>query len=318
MLNPNQAPKSIFRSITNIKAESTLSDAFRHKHDFVDDLEAFYWTLVWIFMVHDGPSVDGILPDERQCRFTEQWKTKDSFSLFLFKTLYMRHCFDPKSARIAPYFARRPYLRLLDNLQGLLNKYNGLRDGLVLDRSGGAVESDLFPQLEEIYAQYLCYLDAAIRNLGGNPSYEPPVKDSTNILEVFKNLGADAPELDPSGSGATSQLRVEQPLSPKPTTKRRTQPGRQAKHFPVKRQPKTTTRKPHAEVQDENDSDGPPMAKRARTTRAKSHSEVQPVETRRSERLRAIQTVMVMKIEVPAAQVSRVPSGGAVKRKDRK
>ena len=319
-----QQEKSPFRSVTNIKAESSLCDAFRHKHNFVDDLEAFYWSLLWLFMVHDGPSTDGALPDEKRCHFTEQWKTKDSFSLFLTKTLYMRNSAGSSSARVAPYFTRRPYLRLLDNLRGFLNKYNGLRDSVVLARSGQVEEPDLFPQLEEIYAKYLSYLDDAILQLVGNTNFEPS-EDSINILDAFKDLEPDTPKPGPAFAGTAA----DPPRAHKPKASQGTQPVLlERPHFtsrsrrePKRRAPIAKQVKGRTDVQvenDENDDGELPIAKRACRARDKVDSDVYAVETRRSERLRAVQAVTDAKAEVPAFQAPRMADGGTLKRKARK
>ena len=139
-------------------------------------------------MVHDGPSVDGEVVDETRCHFTEQWKSKDSFSLFISKSLHLRNSTDRKLAPITPYFAHPPYLQLLENLRGLLNKYNGLQDGLDLARSGGVVETNHFPKLEEIYSQYLSYLDAAILQLQVGDAEESSESSESEEEDFFEQL----------------------------------------------------------------------------------------------------------------------------------
>ena len=150
----------MFRSENNVLggAEEGLNRGDRQHHDFLDDLESFFWVYVWMIMVQNGPGEGAFLSEP--CIFiVKDLKTKDLPHLHSAKYLYIRNLTWRNRAAITPYFSQSPYLELHGNLRSLFDEYRyPKQEGL-----------DLFPQMDAIYRRFLGFFDSAIQQLGGMP-----------------------------------------------------------------------------------------------------------------------------------------------------
>ena len=145
----------IFRSENNALAGAD-PDSRRRRHDFLDDLESFFWVYVWVMMTQNGPGEEGLL--SKPCVFIAKLiRYQDLVLLHAVKHIYMRKLTTKCEVVVTPYFSHLPYTTLLDNLRNLLNEYNPPKNR----------GEDLFPHMGEIYSRYLAYFDSAIDQLGG-------------------------------------------------------------------------------------------------------------------------------------------------------
>ena len=162
----------MFRSIHNLTGALRKSLKGRQRHDFVDDLESFFWVYAWIAAVYDGPGEVGQVADtEHDATF---WQTSTSVTLSRhWKQLYLNK-FDDLGFKdmVTPFFSQPVYSNLLQELRSMMCTYNARRLVREKDANGVPVEVDFFPEMEVIYAKVLGYFDDAIFALPPPPPKE--------------------------------------------------------------------------------------------------------------------------------------------------
>lgn len=159
-----------------------LKDMERHPHDFIDDLESFYWTYLWIIMMHNGPGPGARLAKSNT--FVRKWTVgvNDPDMLWAPKSRYLSQLFPTNFITVAPYFSDSPYILLAEDLRKLFSSYYNE------NCSERRTLENLFPQMDDIYAQVLTFFDKAIEHLGGAPDIvknpSPPISTNTSQLET--------------------------------------------------------------------------------------------------------------------------------------
>jgi len=156
----------MFRSVNNLTGALRQSLKGRQRHDFVDDLESFFWVYVWITTVYNGPGEGGVSWDKtvQDAKFL-QASTSVGLSRH-WKQLYLSKFndlhFDDMTSR---FFSEPVYLTLLDDLRRMMDGFNSRKRAREKDANGVRVEVDFFPEMEEIYGKVFGYFDAAIESL---------------------------------------------------------------------------------------------------------------------------------------------------------
>jgi len=153
----------MFGSVINHWSDE-IGDIARHPHDFLDDLESFFWTYIWIIMVHNGPGAGAILAKSNA--FISRWTVgvNNSGEFWSPKAQYLGQPFPPWYTALAPYFSHPPYTVLAQDLRSF---FSGYYSGNGTERR---TSEDLFPHMDDIYAKVLVYFDKAIEQLGGPPN----------------------------------------------------------------------------------------------------------------------------------------------------
>jgi len=65
----------MFRSVSNLNGAELRDIKGRQRHDFVDDLESFFWVYAWMITVHNGPGAKGRVPKQL---VKNNWQTATS------------------------------------------------------------------------------------------------------------------------------------------------------------------------------------------------------------------------------------------------
>lgn len=283
-----------FRSLNNLKGESTVGerDYVRKRHNFIDDLESFFWVFFWIILSQDGPGPQNARFDT--CYVLSSWstaKTDSPRALQNIKLLPMSGLFIEEGDIVyAPYFAQPPYINLHKSLCLFLNTLKIQRNkSSVGSKDGG---TDYFPEIDKIYGEVLSLFDVAIEEVGKHPTSRstiPPL--SISLVEEVAPLVNDIAD-DPM----QTQL-------PRPTTVNVDNTPAVAVPGPIRRiQPDRCAKRPREEAAHSSENKkaklGPLLARSHRALPPSTSIRIEetprttlhvPVGTRRSERLQAMQ-----------------------------
>ena len=166
-------------------------ERFRHPHDFLDDLESFFWLYAWIIANYDRPGLKR--RPKALSRFAKRWKRpQDAGETAYDKYVYIVKKFEPWMLSTSPYFSLPPYEALLEDVRAILVTFTDRRNA----------SEDLFLFIREIYSQVLAAFDAAIVQLGGTP---PPAV-SISAVPMCTDSAPPAAPLDCAASfGPTPQ-----------------------------------------------------------------------------------------------------------------
>ena len=159
----------MFRSVMNIDGAERDTLEGRQRHDFIDDLESFFWVYAWMITAHNGPGLKGLVPDsEKSCK-ARVWETCVDPSYHAWKQWYLRDFYDPEFANFTPYFSKPVYLTLLHDLRSLLHSYCHQKSERPKDKDGNWLELNFFDEMDEIYSKVLGFFDTAIKTISPPP-----------------------------------------------------------------------------------------------------------------------------------------------------
>jgi len=265
------------------REESTI----RQRHNFIDDLESFFWVYFWIVLSHDGPGPERATFDS--CRMIDCWSTADETGnlrrLTFVRDQFLRRNESKREVVLTSYFSQPPYSSLLLSLRDLFGTYHSARHEASLD-SGRAV--DYFAEIDEIYGNVLILFDAAIEEVPREPPL--PMVGAQKTKGPLKTV-----------SVSTVPCPVVVPAPPHPPI-RRIQPDRLAKR-PREEGPAGLRDNKRVKLAPPG---FPPRVQRRLPSKTRiqiSAPTITPttVGSRRSERLRAMRTVPVLGITSAAA-----------------
>lgn len=150
---------STFLSLNNQFAVTHHPDPCRLRHDFLDDLESFFWVYAWIVHNYDGPGPQR--PVEDLSIIDVLWRQpKCPIDVTSCKLIYMgRRACHPMRAPVSPYFSLPSYETLFHDVGRILYDFSARKEA----------SEDMFPFMDEIYSKVLAAFDAAIAQLGGTP-----------------------------------------------------------------------------------------------------------------------------------------------------
>ena len=204
-----------------------------HIHDFLDDLESFFWVYVTAISIFDGPfSTRQILSNP------------DSLTLPAWhKATGIRQLLDIKEATIfkfyeyvpSPYFSRPPYTTLLANLRLFFKSYH---EQMICppEVTGVDTPEDRWLDMDEIYNTVLGYFDSAIEDLRKAPVVKKtnptrpvhrrkrPLDDASPEPQPSKKARGDQPRAAPrKRAGRKQNATMGPPSTPPPANVRRSQ-----------------------------------------------------------------------------------------------
>jgi len=176
----------MFRSVSNIDAASCKTLEGRQRHDFVDDLESFFWVYAWMMTVHNGPGAKRLVPPSDRAVKVKMWETSldPSFHLDM-KDYYLEAFGGGQIRKFTPYFSKPVYVTLLHSFRKLLYVYWHQKMERPADAHGNRLELDFFPEMEDIYEKVLGYFDEAISTLSPAPK-PPPRTQPERQAKLFK------------------------------------------------------------------------------------------------------------------------------------
>jgi len=169
----------MFRSVSNLAAALNESLEGRQRHDFIDDLESFFWVYAWMMTVHNGPGAKRLIPkSERTKRAINYWeKSEESEHSYIhwgWKDHYLQAFAEEDYCKFTPYFSKPVYLTLLHSFRKLLYGYWHRKEKRPEDEQGNCVELDFFSEIDDIYSKVLDFFDVAIETL--SPVSKPPLR----------------------------------------------------------------------------------------------------------------------------------------------
>ena len=172
----------MFRSVSNMEATSCKSLQGRQRHDFVDDLESFFWVYVWMMTIHNGPGAEQLVPKSERNESAIRWETSlDNWFHYSWKDYYLE-VFGGKRFRVfTPYFSEPVYLALLHSFRKLLYEYWRQKMERLEAEDKNRPELDFFPEMEEIYENVLGYFDVAIETLAPTPKPAPRIQPNRQV-----------------------------------------------------------------------------------------------------------------------------------------
>ena len=159
----------MFRSVMNLVGAERDTLVGRQRHDFIDDLESFFWVYAWVMTVHNGPGMRKLVPESEQNMQTRFWETAIDPSYHAWKRFYLRDDDDPEFENFTPYFSKEVYLTLFHDLRSLLHSYCDQKVRRRRGSNGIRLEIDLFDEMDEIYSKMLGSFDTAINTLSPPP-----------------------------------------------------------------------------------------------------------------------------------------------------
>ncbi|KAL1742495.1 hypothetical protein HDZ31DRAFT_43118 [Schizophyllum fasciatum] len=159
----------------------------RLMHDYMDDLESFYWCLCWICFSYDGPGQ----PTENE--MLDQWQQSDPAAAANAK---VSHLTSPwSSSLVKPYF-RRDFNDLLENLHTLFHRSYQMKQKIVA--KGVAHKrtlEEIRAESKGVYDYVLGAIETAIDEAGDEDAHideadaldpDPPVRLELPILKKPK------------------------------------------------------------------------------------------------------------------------------------
>jgi len=178
----------------------------RQRHNFIDDLEPFFWVYAWIMTVQNGPGLKNLVPDSEKSDRTLSWETNVDPSFHVWKRFYLRDEDDPQLDYITEYFSKLVYLTLFHSFRTLLHADCDRKTRRPKGPHGNFPEIDCFDEMEEIYAKIFDYFDVAIKALSPThklPSRTQPIRQAKLAKRL---LDEDVGQLCPN----TKKARVDQ------------------------------------------------------------------------------------------------------------
>ena len=156
----------MFRSVSNLKTLELNVLPRRQRHDFLDDLESFFWVYAWMMTRHNGPGVKRVVPNSKLSEDAMDWEMSlDPWFHRSWKHRYME-TFGERMFRVfTPYFSKPVYRTLLHSLRELLYGYCDRKMTRPKDAHGRWQELDFFSEMDEIYSKVLDCFDVAIKAL---------------------------------------------------------------------------------------------------------------------------------------------------------
>jgi len=199
----------MFRSVYNhLAAERGILQG-RQRHDFIDDLESFFWVYAWMMTVHNGPGRKRLVPKTKQSTGARDWETRTEPDFHRsWKLWYLKHFDERRFAVFTPYFSKPVYQTLLHDLRALLYSYLDRKMERPDDEHGNRVELDLFPEMEEIYSKVLGSFDVAIKTLSPPPKAPPRTQPGRQVKLVKRQRDEDS---NPSYLPKPKRTRIAQP-----------------------------------------------------------------------------------------------------------
>ena len=166
----------MFRSVSNLSAAQWNRARGRQRHDFIDDLESFFWVYSWMMTVHNGPGLKRLVPQAERSAEAGYCETNvDPGFNQIWKRLYLKDFDHDDYGIFTPYFSKSVYLTLLHDLRTLLYSYCAKKILGPKDASGKRPEVDFFDEMDDIYTKVLGSFDTATQTLS------PPPKPLTRL-----------------------------------------------------------------------------------------------------------------------------------------
>ncbi|KAL1742499.1 hypothetical protein HDZ31DRAFT_65919 [Schizophyllum fasciatum] len=152
-----------FQSIQVLKSYENVNDSARTNsqrlmHDYMDDLESFYWCMCWICFSFEGPgqpTTNAIL---------NQWQQDDPVAAAAFKFSHLMGVWQP--SLVKPYF-RKDFNTLLQSLHTLFQETNKYKQMLIEKKKVHTRTIDkIRHEAEQTYDYVLRTIEETIKNLG--------------------------------------------------------------------------------------------------------------------------------------------------------
>jgi len=183
----------MFRSVYNLRAAERGTIQGRQRHDFVDDLESFFWVYAYMMTVHNGPGMKRLIPQSERSAGVRDWATEPDPGFHRsWKLWYLEHFNERRYAVFTPYFSKPVYQTLLHDLRTLLHSYLYRKMERPEDEHGNRPEIDLFPEIEEIYSKVLGCFDVAIAALSPPPKAPPRTQPDRQVKLVKRRQDEDS------------------------------------------------------------------------------------------------------------------------------
>jgi len=183
----------MFRSVYNLRAAERGTIQGRQRHDFIDDLESFFWVYAYMMTVHNGPGRKRLIPRPERSEGVHDWETEPDPGFHRsWKLWYLKHFNEWRYAIFTPYFSKPVYQTLLHDLRTLLHSYLYRKMERPHDAHGNRPEIDLFPEMEEIYSKVLACFDVAIKTLSPPPKAPPRTQPDRQVKLVKRRRDEDS------------------------------------------------------------------------------------------------------------------------------
>jgi len=118
----------MFRSVSNLTA-TVIPTLPRYQHDFLDDLESFFWVYVNIAMMYDGPGPDSVTATP--CTYIDSGNGPTLSGLSGMRHYYLSKSLEPEDTALRPS-GKRPFSILIIMPNPMRS---GLNPGPILVRS---------------------------------------------------------------------------------------------------------------------------------------------------------------------------------------
>ncbi|KAL1693194.1 hypothetical protein GGG16DRAFT_49819 [Schizophyllum commune] len=174
---------------SGLSSEPTSSSQPRLMHDYMDDLESFYWCLCWICFSFNGPKAGSQTGNKR----LEKWQDDDPREAYDNKSAFLKAPLE--STEVTPYFRR--FIPLLERLQRLFRSTLNTKNKLVERNATHRRSLNVIKQESETHYKYV--LDA-LQTLIDDPEVDVDMpqeaEEEDDMLDAFIAL-PDASSQEP-------------------------------------------------------------------------------------------------------------------------